>query len=346
MQLRNIIFFFILLTTSTSFAQKKIAEAKFISIGGIEQWITINGSDISNPVVLLIHGGPGSSMSHFKDDIYAEWQKEFTIVHWDQRGAGRTFGRNCPKEINDEFYINNLLSISDMTNDGIAVTQYILKRLGQRKVILMGTSWGSILATKMAQKHPELFHAYIGHAQFVDFTRNIDDAYSHVYKIANIKEDTPTLLKLKDLGPPPYQKAKNYGQLLRVVKQFEKEFADPAPSNWWKIAAEYENNEDSRDRYNGDDYSFLNLVGDQTIGVPSMVSNIDFNKTALTFKLPIFMIQGEHDILCSQELNKPYFEKIRAPRKEYVIVSNAAHGFNEHIVKKQYEIAKSLRVQN
>ncbi|WP_405397241.1 alpha/beta hydrolase [Maribacter sp. Asnod2-G09] len=346
MQLKSSFFLFLLLTANTSFSQNKIAENKFISIGGIEQWITINGSDTSNPVVLLIHGGPGSTMSHYKDDVYAEWMKEFTIVHWDQRGAGKTFGKNFPKEINEEFYANNLLSVADMTNDGIAVTEYLLKRLDKRKVILMGTSWGSILATQMAQKNPDLFHAYVGHAQFVNFSKNIINAYLEVYKLAEENEDKQVLLKLKDLGPPPYQIAKNYGQLLRVVKQFEKEHSTPAPSNWWKIAPEYENNKDSRDRYNGDDYSFLNLVGDQRIGVKSMVSNINLNNTAVVFRLPVFMIQGKHDILCSTELNKPYFEKIRAPRKEYYTVSNAAHGFNEAIIDKQYEIVKALSVQN
>ncbi|MDO6472095.1 alpha/beta hydrolase [Maribacter sp. 1_MG-2023] len=346
MQLKTSLFLFLLLTANTSFSQNKIAENKFISIGGIEQWITINGNDTSNPVVLLIHGGPGSTMSHYKDDVYAEWMKEFTIVHWDQRGAGRTFGRNCPKEINDEFYANNLLSVADMTNDGIAVTEYLLKRLDKRKVILMGTSWGSILATQMAQKNPDLFHAYVGHAQFVNFSKNIKNAYLEAYKLAEENEDKQVLLKLKDLGPPPYQIAKNYGQLLRVVKQFEKEHSKPAPSNWWKIASEYENNKDSRDRYNGDDYSFLNLVGDQRIRVKSMVSDINLNNTAVVFRLPVFMIQGKHDIICSTELNKPYFEKIRAPRKEYYTVSNAAHGFNEAIIDKQYEIVKALSVQN
>ena len=334
------------LAFNVALGQNKISEEKYINIGGIEQWITINGNDSANPVVLVVHGGPGSTLSHYKDDIFADWMKDFTIVHWDQRGAGRTFGKNCPKDINEDFYARNPLSIKEMTNDGIAVTAYLLKRLDKKKVILIGTSWGSILATEMAQKQPEIFHAYIGHAQFVNFLANIKNAYNEVIEIAEEKEDDQILIKLKELGPPPYQQAKNYGQLLRVVKQYEKLNATPAPSSWWKIASAYENNDDATDRYNGDDYSFLNLVGDEQIGVKSMVSHIDFNKTSLTFRLPVFMIQGENDILCSKKLNKPYFEKIRAPRKEYVAVSNAAHGFNEAIVKKQFEIVKSLRVQN
>ena len=317
-----------------------------MSIGGIEQWLTIKGDNTENPVVLIIHGGPGSTMSHFKDDMFSSWMKEFTIVHWDQRGAGKTFGKNNGNEINTEFYANTPLNLTDMTNDGIAVTRYLLEYLDKKKVILLGTSWGTILATQMAQSNPELFHAYLGHAQFVNFKENIKNAYSQIAEMAEAMEDKKVVEKLIELGAPPYKSAKKYGQLFRIIKQYENENSTPEPSSWWKIAAAYDNNEDSRNRYNGDDYSFLNLVGDETIGVKSMVANLNFEKSGLVFRLPVFLVQGEQDILTSKALNKPYFEKIRAPRKEYHTVSNAAHGFNTAIINKQYEIAKSLSVQD
>ncbi|MEP4882381.1 alpha/beta hydrolase [Maribacter dokdonensis] len=335
----------ILLLFNMVAGQTKISEEQFITIGSIEQWITINGNDTTNPIILFVHGGPGSTMSHYKDEPFTNWEKEFTLVHWDQRGAGKTFGKNAPEEVNETFYQNNPLSIAEMTDDGIAVSTYLLERFNKNKIILIGTSWGSILGTLMAQKNPNLFHAYIGHAQFVHFSENIKNAYSEVHQIAQTKKDESIILKLKDLGPPPYSKAKTYGQLLRITKQYEKENAAPAPTSWFKIDPAYENNQDSKDRYNGDDYSFLNLVGDVDLGIKSMVQNINFNKTAQSFHLPVILIQGEGDILCSKKLNQSYFEKIRAPKKEYVLVSNAAHGLNEAIVKKQYEILKSLYIQ-
>ena len=292
MHLKSSIFIFFICITHVSIGQNKIAEEKFINVGGIEQWITIKGDNPENPIILIIHGGPGSTMSHYKDDVYADWLKEFTIVHWDQRGAGKTFGKNCPKIINEEFYLNNPLTVNEMVNDGILVTQYLLKQLNKKKIILIGTSWGSILATEMAHKNPDLYHAYLGHAQFVNFPDNIKNAYLEVKKIAEQNDDKVVMDKLNNLGTPPYTKAKTYGQLLRVIKQYERENATPAPFSWGKVATAYENNEDSRDRYNGDDYSFLNLVGDENIGVKSMVSNINFEQTAIVFRLPVFMIQG------------------------------------------------------
>ncbi|APQ19117.1 alpha/beta hydrolase [Maribacter hydrothermalis] len=346
MKTKFFIMFYFWLSCISLFSQDKIKEERFLSIGGIEQWITIKGENLKNPVILFIHGGPGSTLSHYKENIFSEWSKEFTIVHWDQRGAGKTFGKNAPNEINEEFYLNNPLEVEKMTDDGIELAQHLIKYLNKRKIIIVGTSWGSILATKMVLKQPELFHAYIGHAQFVNFSNNVENAYSKVLELAEKNIDSTIIEKLITLGKPPYTKAKNYGQLFKMIKKYEKETSKEIPTSWWQIAPTYDNNKDSRDRYNGDDYSFLNFVGDQQIGIKSMVSEINFIKNGLTFHLPVIMVQGENDILTSQELNKPYFEKLRAPRKEYHMVQNAAHGFDQAVIKNLYNVILDLRVQN
>jgi predicted alpha/beta-fold hydrolase len=83
--------FFLLLTLTLNAQTKSINEEKFISIGGIEQWVTIKGSDITKPVILFLHGGPGSVISPYSDAVYGEWEKEFVLVNWDQRGARKDF---------------------------------------------------------------------------------------------------------------------------------------------------------------------------------------------------------------------------------------------------------------
>src|SRR5579872_6609572 len=70
-----------------------INESGFMKIGGIDQWIAIQGSDVRNPVILYLHGGPGEAQSPFLKQ-FLPWQRDFTVVNWDQRGAGKTFGRN------------------------------------------------------------------------------------------------------------------------------------------------------------------------------------------------------------------------------------------------------------
>jgi pimeloyl-ACP methyl ester carboxylesterase len=135
-------------------------EKGFVKIGGIEQWVTIQSENCANPVILFLHGGPGNTLSPHADAIYGGWTKDFTLVQWDQRGAGMTFGRNKPGE-------DDKLTVEQMAKDGNELAAYLIKHLGQRKIILMGSSWSSILGVQMVQMKPELFHAYIGSSHIV-----------------------------------------------------------------------------------------------------------------------------------------------------------------------------------
>jgi pimeloyl-ACP methyl ester carboxylesterase len=75
-----------------------VREDRFVPIGGVEQWVTIHGETCANPVVLFLHGGPGNTLSPYAEAIYGPWARDFTLVQWDQPGAGRTFGRNPPAD--------------------------------------------------------------------------------------------------------------------------------------------------------------------------------------------------------------------------------------------------------
>ena len=115
--------------------------------------------------MLFLHGGPGNMLSPYADAIFGGWKKHFTLVHWDQRGVGRTYRRNPPPE-------GSALTIARMTEDGLAVAEYLTERLGQPKVVLVGGSWGSILAVHMIKSRPALFSAYVGFAQVVSYEEN------------------------------------------------------------------------------------------------------------------------------------------------------------------------------
>lgn len=327
------------------FAQSNISEDDFIQINGISQWITIHG-DKSKPVILFLHGGPGSPMSPYSDTVYRAWQKEFIIVQWDQRGTGKTFGLHAPAELDLPYLKANPLTIGQMTADGIAVTEYLIKHLGKRKVILFGSSWGSVLGVLMASQRPDLYYAYIGHSQVVDPADNFVFAYNKVSKMAGEEKDVKSMEALKLLGPPPYEGAKSYGQLLRIIKKFEKEHSIPAPDYYWKLTASYDNAKDEKDRADGDDYSFVNYIGDKKMGIGPMMTGIHFSKSELEFKLPVFFLQGEEDILTSKEITKPYFDKIRAPKKTYILIPHAAHGFNQSVIDSQYKVMKQLTLND
>lgn len=70
-------------------SQNGIDEGMYVKIGGIDQWIQIRGQDRNNPVLLCLHGGPGATWTPLTL-LFFPWEKQFTVVQWDQRGAGKT----------------------------------------------------------------------------------------------------------------------------------------------------------------------------------------------------------------------------------------------------------------
>ncbi len=322
--------------------KKQISEEYYIPINGIEQWVTINGNP-SKPIILFLHGGPGSPITPYVEVMYKDLEKDFIVVQWDQRGSGRTYGHNNPpEELTPEYLKANPLTLEQMTDDGIALSEYLLRHLGKQKIILSGTSWGSALGVKIATKRPDLFYAYVGHSQIVNPTIDMK-RYDGIYKMAMDKKDDDALKILNTIGKPPYTSARNIGQLYKVIKKYEKANSTPAPENWFVLSPAYDNEFDNKNRYEGDDYSFVNFVGDSKLGVQPMGESINMMRDNLDFKIPVYLIQGEEDILTPKEMSKQYFDAVKAPKKEYFLLPKAAHGFNASVVEAQYKIFKSIK---
>jgi pimeloyl-ACP methyl ester carboxylesterase len=332
---------YLLLLSIWCISQKlPVSENKFVFIGGIEQWITIKGDDLAKPVILFLHGGPGSVMSPFEETIFKDWQKDFILVHWDQRGAGRTFGKNAPYNVDEDYWMENPLSIQQMTSDAIELSEYLLIYLKKKKIIIIATSWGSVLGAKMVLQRPHLYYAYIAHSQVVQsFDAN---TYDHVMEMTKKSKDVASIDVLTSIGLPPYDDAKISGKFLKVIKKYEKATSVHAPDSWWQLRPEYDNVMDYKHREEGDDYSFINYVGHKKLGIKAMMSEIDFMKDILEYKVPVYFIQGENDILTPQKITKDYFDKITAPVKEFHLIPGAAHGYNQAVVDAQYNVLKKL----
>lgn len=319
----------------------QLRERRFIAINGIEQWITITG-DKTKPAILFMHGGPGSTMSPYADNVYKEWEKDFVLIHWDQRGAGKTFGRTAPDELSPAYLKANPLTVDQIVDDGIKVAEYMVKYLGKQKLTLFGTSWGSIPAVEMAAKRPDLFNGYVGHSQVVEPLANLIADYAKISALVKNANDQQSAEILTAIGAPPYASARDAGKLFKIIKKYEKMASTPSPDAWWKLAPEYDNAKDNQNREDGDDYSFVNYVGDTKLGVKPMMATINFAKDYWQFKIPVYLVQGEEDILTPAEITKVYFAKIKAPVKQFILVPKAAHGFNEAVLDAQLKAIKQV----
>jgi len=292
-----------------------LSEEKFIPVGGIEQWIAIKGDSCSNPVILFLHGGPGNPESIYADSVYAEWKSTFTIVHWDQRAAGKTYGRN-PEPTN--------LNIEQMVQDGIGVAEYLISYLNKEKVILVGSSWGSILGVYLSHKNPNLFYAYVGTSQ-AGLDRESINSYNRTLAFAKDEEDQESISAIEALGVPPWTNPRNFGVIRRIQRGFEAQVTEPPPSSW-VASPSYASPEYKESYIAGEDFSYIQYVGFNGDGFSK---EIDLMSLGLNFQIPVYFVQGEEDLLTTSELSKEYFDSISAPDKDYLLLKNVGHGPNQ-----------------
>src|SRR4051795_1885418 len=129
---------------------KGIDEASYVRVGGIEQWVTIRGQDRVNPVLLFLHGGPGDVTNPWTFVMFSPWETDFTVVQWDQRGAGRTLRKSGTA-------VAPTMTLDRMAQDGVELTEYLCQHLGKNKIIVVAHSFGTILGLRMVRARPDLF---------------------------------------------------------------------------------------------------------------------------------------------------------------------------------------------
>jgi len=190
-------------------SENGIDERRFVRIGGIEQWITIRGQNRENPAILILHGGPGAPTSPLPQH-FLPWEREFTVVQWDQRGGGKSYSSNHAAP-----------SIELMIQDALEVSGYVRNRLHKNKITLLGHSWGSVLGVHVAKTRPDLFDAYVGTGQIVNMERNEVVAYAGVLAKARALADHIATDSLEKSGAPPYHDIRQMGLERRWAMQYE-----------------------------------------------------------------------------------------------------------------------------
>ena len=293
---------------------ERVKEEMFVRIGGIDQWITIKGDDRKNPVVLFLHGGPGDALSPFADAMYAGWEKSFTLAQWDQRGAGRTYGKSGPS-------VEATMTVERMVDDGIEVAQFLAKHLDKKKVIIYGSSWGSILGVHMAHARPDLFYAYVGDAQMVNTHKNESASYARVLEMARKAGDQQAITALTTIGPPPWDSLRKWPVFAKTRRAYQSKLVTAPPADE-KINPAYASPEEQAQYEAADDFSFAHFWGLKMSGPMEFV---DLPALGTDFAVPIFILQGQEDLTALPELAKAYFDSIKAPRKQFYLVPGTGH---------------------
>jgi pimeloyl-ACP methyl ester carboxylesterase len=291
-----------------------IDERLFVRIGGIEQWTTIRGNDRDAPAILFVHGGPGVPNSPL-NAVFAQWEKKFVVVQWDQRGAGRTYSRSGP--------LADDVTIDRMAQDGIEVADYIRRHLHKDKIIVFGVSWGSDLGVRMVKARSDLFLAYVGTAQIVG-RGGTAVGYRQLLARARAKNDTETI-KILEASPPPYRDDDKFSEFETLALTYESHgrnpFVDLLPGLLFSP-----------------DYNLKDIWA--VIGPPRRSSNVHFFGAKMDgpfatedlyllgtdFATPIFIFQGAEDDLTPALIARSWFDAIKAPKKAFELIPGEGHG--------------------
>ncbi|HEY9076161.1 MAG TPA: alpha/beta hydrolase [Anaerolineaceae bacterium] len=290
-----------------------IASLEQVTLNGSKQWISIRGKDTRQPVLLFLAGGPGGSQLATQRYALGALEDHFVVVNWEQPGAGKSFDAVDRSSLTPERYIE----------DAHALVAILKERFGQKKVYVVGESWGSALGILLVQRYPEDFHAFVGTGQMVAFLENDQMCYEFALNWARERGDTQKVNKLLKQGPPPYYgKGTAWKEAAFLMDTFNYMNANPAiadnGANTWRdlAAPEY-------GLY--DKVSWFRGVLETLDVVYPQLWEIDFRQQATKLDVPVYFLIGRHDINAPTVLTEQYYAVLKAPHKEIVWFEHSGH---------------------
>jgi pimeloyl-ACP methyl ester carboxylesterase len=296
-----------------------ITSLEKVRLGGVDQWLIVRGEDVDKPVLLFLSGGPGASEAARVLRFNRALEKEFVVVIWEQRGCGKSYpSRNPTAALTTEQYVSDLVEL----------TELLRTRFDEEKVYLIGHSWGTIIGALAAQERPDLFHAYVGTAQMVDVLETDLIIYRMMMEHARQSGDSGFVQTLESQGPPPYFGKNPVGPYSTL---FGREYA----------VYEFPNIKNPEYRRDGDvlllmlkqpEYGWLDrvyyLLGLMNTfnAVYPQLQEMDFRQDVTAFELPVYLVQGRHDMNNPSPIPEEYFSLISAPHKQLIFFEDSGHG--------------------
>jgi pimeloyl-ACP methyl ester carboxylesterase len=295
-----------------------IAELISIPINGVQQWLLLRGVDRTSPLLLFIHGGPGTGMIGVMRRYQRELEKHFIVVQWDQRGAG--LSGMAPVDaatMNKEQFIA----------DGVEITRYLLNRFQRRQLFLVGHSWGSALGYILARRFPQYYAAFAGLGQISRDTEEL--AYNATFAVARQAGNQDAIRELTELGSPPYTKIPQVKGTLHQVEPGHEALAGMLVRFKWSEAlggdAKYINITRliAGELLLSSEYTFQDALAwlknkgrSITLMYEECNRDIDLYQEGTEFAMPVFFLLGRYDLLTVPSGAEALFETLRAPEKK------------------------------
>lgn len=271
----------------------KIDTSIIVNIGGIKQFVNIKSTNRNNPILLFLHGGPGTSLIPVADKFTDKLKDNFVVVQWDQRQTGQTLNLNpSPEKLTAEL----------LQKDTYQLIQYLLKEFNQKKLYLCSHSWGSVLGFNIADKHPELLYAYIPISPIIDQNKSSQLTMDLLNKWAQENNNTIAIKELKSVKLP-----------------FETEDDLFYSQKWLFIhnGVDFAQKPEFKTNY----YKWL------AVWFPMWKQSVQNNlfKTLPAINCPIYFFEGNGDKQASHYIVEDYFKFLKAPQKKMFWFEKSGH---------------------
>lgn len=280
----------LLLPAFYAFAQDGVREEETVVIGGIRQYITMQGRDSSLPLLLFLHGGPGGSVMDYAHKFSDQLKDHFVVIHWDQRETGRTRALNRSAVP---------LTLSVFQDDTRQMIEYLLRRFHRRKIYLAGHSWGTILAFHVAAKDPDRLYALLAIGPMVHQQESERIALALMMEKASTAGSKEQLDELSAVNIP----FENGTQLYYHRKGLQ-EYAG------------------KRSGLSQDD---VQRWADTWLPVFNEASTIDLRERLPAVQCPVYFFLGRNDLHTNATLAEAYFRLLDAPRKAFFWFEHSGH---------------------
>lgn len=285
-----------------------------VTLGGVKQWISIRGENPKAPVLLFLHGGPGSANIAKLRIQTPELEKHFVVVNWDQRGAGKSFSPLAdPAALTREQYVS----------DAHELVGWLKVRFGAEKIYLMGFSWGTVLGLTLASQYPDDFAAFISVSQVVDYQTG--ERLSLEYALAAAQRTGNERARQELASVDPTYSASDWQAQLGTQRKWLLAFGGV-----YHTADSFSH--EIRMLFFAPEYSFIEaslwpLGSSRSLGQtwPELMQ-VNFFEEVPTLGCPVVFFVGRHDYNSPWQLTQSYYEALDAPAgKRLVWFENSAH---------------------
>lgn len=311
-----------------------IAVIETVVLGDVEQTITIRGVDTTNPVLLFLHGGPGMPSSPWAtwNGYHAGLEEHFVLVHWDQRGAGKSYSKDLTPED---------MHLDDFVSDTLELTDILRQRFGQDKIFLWGHSWGSGLGFEVLQVNSEPYYAFFASGVRPDWNTGIELAHEKVLEMARQADDTEAIKALESIQPFDPTNMEHLQVHFQILSQYRiNDFHTEGLEDAWLDYVLNKNSPEYPTTYVKPTLAGMDFTR-QTIYLEVIDSGFDLAVDFPVSTIPVHFLHGRYDYACPGELVEEYYNLLEAPVKSFTWFENSAHDvYYEEAEKFNQEVAR------